>query len=478
MTYNHGIKVKENATALASPVKSTGGVQVVFGIAPVNLLDDPSSAVNKLFFCESFDEAKEKLGYSSDTKYTICQSMDACFKLFKIAPVIFCNVLNPQTHRKINANATFTIVNGKISLPEKGILLDTITVKADGQEKAMASGTDYEAAFDDDGKVIITFFCGQTGDVSVTSYSIDPSAVTANDIIGGVDSNTGAESGLELVRQVFPRFSRYPNFIIAPGFSAEANVAATLASKCEDINGKFKAECCVDIDTTAVTKYTSVAAEKNTKFMNSEHMIALWPRILQSDGRVFYFSAVYAAMASYYDFKNDEVPSTYSNRLLNASGAVLSDGTEVMLDETQANLLNENGIVTVINQMGWRTWGNNTACFPSNADPKDRWINCRRMFSYWGNSFITTYMNRVDDNTNYRLIESIVDDENIRANAYKPDKIADAKMVYNKDDNPVSQILNGKIKFKMYIAPYTPAEFIENTLEFDPSMLETTLGGE
>ena len=87
-------------------------------------------------------------------------------------------------------------------------------------------------------------------------------------------------------------------------------------------------------------------------------------------------------------------------------------------------------------------------------------------------------MNRVDDNTNYRLIESIVDDENIRANAYKPDKIADAKMVYNKDDNPVSQILNGKIKFKMYIAPYTPAEFIENTLEFDPSMLETTLGGE
>lgn len=478
MKYYHGIEVKENATSLAAPTLTNGGVQVVFGIAPINLLSNPSSAVNKLFYCESFDEAKEKLGYSSDTAYTICQSMDACFKLFSIAPVIFCNVLNPLIHRKSNASETYTIADGKITLSTKGILLDTITITADGQESAMIAGTDYATTFDDDGNVIVAFLGSQTGIVTVTSYSIDPTAVTSSDIIGGVDSNTGVETGLELVRQVFPRFSRYPSFILAPGFSSEASVAAALASKCVNINGKFKAECCVDIDTTTVTKYTNVATEKNGKYMNSEHMIVLWPKILQNDGRIFYYSVVYAALATYYDYKNDEVPSTYSNRLLNASGAVLSDGTEVMLDETQANVLNENGIVTAINQMGWRTWGNNTGCYPGNTDPKDRWINCRRMFSWWGNSFITTYMERVDNNMNYRLIESVVDDENIRANSYKPDKIADAKMVYNKSDNPISQILDGKIKFKMYLAPYTPAEFIENTLEFDPGMLENTLGGE
>ena len=58
--------------------------------------------------------------------------------------------------------------------------------------------------------------------------------------------------------------------------------------------------------------------------------------------------------------------------------------------------------------------GNNTACYPDVTDPKDRWIACRRFFSWWANSFMLTYKSRVDNPANKRLIETICDTENIR----------------------------------------------------------------
>ena len=38
-------------------------------------------------------------------------------------------------------------------------------------------------------------------------------------------------------------------------------------------------------------------------------------------------------------------------------------------------------------------------------------------------------------------------------------------------------ILDGQIRFHQHLAPYTPAEDILNTLEFDPDALATALNG-
>ncbi|MFR7629547.1 MAG: hypothetical protein ACLUZ6_02335 [Lachnospira eligens] len=88
-------------------------------------------------------------------------------------------------------------------------------------------------------------------------------------------------------------------------------------------------------------------------------------------------------------------------------------------------------------------------------------------------------MKKVDDPGNYRLVESIVDSENVRGNSLvSQGKCAGAKIVYSKEDNPVGNIVNGNVVFRQYIAPYTPAEYILDILEFDPTMLEAALGGE
>lgn len=483
MAYNHGVRVQEQATSLVAPITGTAGLQVIIGTAPVNLATDPYKATNVPMIAYSFSEAVEQLGYSDDFKnYTLCQSMDACFRVFNVAPIILINVLDPAKHKKANEDATVKVESMQAIVEVAGILADTVEVSSG--ETTLEAGTDYIATFDEDGYLVISLTTGGKGaaatELIVKSSSIDPTKVEENDIIGGYNASTGAESGMEIIRQIYPKFGMTPGLLLAPGWSHKPNVGVVLAAKCEEINGVFTCECILDIDCTAdgATKYTDCNEWKNGNGYTNKHSVVLWPQV-KVGTKQYAYSAIFGALTAYTDASNDDVPNlSPSNKLIGLTGSCLEDGSEVNLDQTQANLLNGQGIITAINMNGWRSWGNNTACYPANTDPKDRWFCCRRFFSWWGNSFILTYFQNVDDPANYRLVESIVDSENIRGNSYvSQGKCAGARIEFSEDENPVTDILNGKIQFHQYLAPYTPAEDILNVLEFDPDMLSAALNG-
>lgn len=473
MAYRHGVRIQENPTSVPTPVSNDSGVPVIFGTAPVNLTADPAGAANKLFLCNTFAEAKAAVGYSDDYEnYTLCQAMDAFFKAFGVGPIVICNVLDPAVHKK-EYSETLNVVDGQAVSKEKGVLLDSITIDT------LTAGTDYTVAFNEDGCPVITVIKESVNTVQISGKKIDPSMVTEASVIGNYDAGTGVETGLELVRKVYPTFGVVPGLLLAPGWSHKPSVGLALSEKCTDINGMFKCECVVDIDTTKAAKYSDVAKIKKESGFEAEHMICVWPKVKYA-GKVMYYSAIYAAMTVYTDYNNDGVPNlSPSNHALKISATVVADGTEINLDINQGNELNGEGIVTALNLNGYKAWGNNMAVYPGVTDPKDRWISCRRFISWWGNSFIVTYMIKVDDPANYRLIESIVDSENVRGNSLvSQGKCAGIKMVYSEEDNPVGNVIDGKIVFRQYLAPYTPAEDILNVLEFDPSMIETALGGE
>ena len=483
MAYNHGIRVNEQATSLVAPITGSAGLQVVVGTAPVNLAKDPYAATNVPLIAYSLAEAVEQLGYSDNFKsYTLCQSMDASFRVFNVAPSIFINVLDPKKHKKENSETTVDVVAKQATIETAGILLDTLTVKDGGA--ALEVGVDYITSFDDRGFVQISLIEGTThagaNQLTVKSTSIDPSAVQTKDVVGGYDPVTDKESGLELIRQVYPKFNMTPGLLLAPGWSHIPDVGIVLGAKCAEINGVFSCECVLDADSSAsgAKKYTAVGEWKNKNGYTNKHSVLLWPQV-KVGKKQYAFSAIFAALTAYTDANNDDVPNlSPSNKLIGITSMVLDDGTEITLDQTQANMLNGQGIVTAINVNGWRTWGNNTAAYPATTDPKDRWFCCRRFFSWWGNSFILTYFQKVDDPANYRLIESIVDSENIRGNSYASQgKCAGARIVFEAKDNPITNILNGKIQFHQYLAPYTPAEDILNVLEFDPDMLAAAISG-
>jgi hypothetical protein len=486
MSYKHGVYVSEQETSMTAPVTGTAGLQVVIGTAPVNLLDDPDSALNTPILANNYKEAVQAVGYSDDFEsYTLCEAVSATFNVIATAPVILINVLDPSKHKTALKGGDIPVNANVAVVEEKGVIVSELTVSistgTDSAKTELTKDTDYTVSFNDDGTVNLIMISEQAQTATTLKYTgqkIDPSAVTAADIIGGVDASTGEEKGLEVIRQIYPKLSMTPGILLAPRFSADATVSAALQAKTKEINGVFKCVCVLDIDSSenGATKYTDVKGQKEKQAATDANAYAVWPYAAVGE-TVYSGSSLAAALTAYTDAVNDDIPYVSpSNKTLSISKACLADGTEVLLDQDQANTVNSFGVATWLNMGGFRLWGNNTAAYPGNTDPKDRWFSVRRFLSWAANTFILTYFQRVDSPANKRLIEAIVDSENVRGNGFVArDVCARYEIEYNEDENQTTDLLNGKITFHQYITPYTPAEDIEDVIEFDPDALTEAL---
>ena len=480
----HGVFIVEEATALTVPISGKSSVQVVIGTAPVNMAEDPAAVVNTPILANSAAEAMAALGYSNDMekgKYTLCQTMYATNNIYQVSPVVYINVLDPAKHKKSLEESQYPVSQMQAIIPEEGVLINGLTVKNADGSTPLTLNTDYTAAFNSDGHLVLTLIEGGTGDsaesLTVSGEQIDPSAVTSADIVGAYDPMTGSETGAEVIRQVFPKLGIVPGLLLAPGWSQDPEVGIALSAKAANINGVFKAMALLDLDTEKAKKYTDTKKVKEDSGFTSPFCYPLWPCDKVGD-LILAKSATVGALVSYVDASNDDVPSNSpSNPLLGVTGQCLADGTEVTLDQDQASTVNEYGVTTAINMNGWKLWGNYTGAYPSSNDAKDIWFPVRRMFNWQGNTFIQTYFSKVDDPMNTVLVESVVDSENIRCAAYAPEKWAGAEIEYRSDDNPTTDILAGKMTFRQRIAPYTPAQEIENILSYDTAMLASAITG-
>lgn len=477
----HGIFIREEATALTIPITGYSAVQVAVGTAPVNMLDDPSSAVNAPILATKATEAMEGLGYCADfNEYTLCQTMYVTNNIYQVSPVVYINVLDPAKHKKA-LEATETAVDAlRAVVKETGVLREGLTVTVG--DETLEPSKDYTVSYDVNGRLVINLVAGGAGagaeKVSVSGFALDPKAVTKEDIIGAYDPATGAETGMELIRQIYPRFGIVPSVLLAPGYSQIPEVGIALSAKAANINGVFKGIALLDLDTEKARKYTDCKDVKEESGFTSEFCYPLWPCFKVGE-LTLASSAVVGGLISYVDVDHGDVPYVSpSNKILGVTGACLADGTEVIMDQDQANMVNAAGVATAFNFNGWRLWGNYTGAYPSTLDAKDMWLPVRRMFNWQGNTFIQTYLSKVDDPMNRRLVESVVDSENIRCAAFAPDRWAGASIEYTAEDNSDVDILAGRMTFRQHIAPYTPAQEIMNILSYDVSMLQDALTGE
>ena len=422
MAYKHGVYTSEVATSLVAPIEGTAGLMVVVGTAPVNMLADPAGAVNKPLLVHSYKEAVEAVGYVPDfAKYTLCEAISAAFSVVSVAPMVLINVLDPAKHTTAIEDTPIQINDGVAVLEKVGALLDKLVVKADGTTD-LTAGEDYTTSWNEDGTLNIVVLPDGKGDeatsLTVSGSQLDPSKVKASDIVGGVDVSSGKETGLEVIRQVYPLLGMTPGILVAPRHSMDATVAAALQAKTKDINSVYKAVCVVDIksDTGGATRYTDVKTTKEAQAVSDPNAYAVW--LYGKVGEVVYSGSILAAaLTAYTDAVNDDTPNVSpSNKTIAISAACLPDGTEVVLDQEQANVVNSYGVATWLNMNGFRLWGNNTAAYPGNTDHKDRWFSVRRFLNWAANSFILTYFQKVDSPANKRLIEAIVDSENVRGN--------------------------------------------------------------
>lgn len=334
--YKHGVYVTEQPTGVVAPVQSTAGLQVVIGTAPINRASDPYHCTNVPILATSLKEATAAIGYDDDyEKYTLCQSMGACFKVLGVSPVVYINVLDPAKHKKTMTETTVQVNSGVATVAVKDILLDKLVVKS--ASTTLTAGTDYTAAFDDDGYVTIAIIPGgkaaSATSLTVSGTQIDPTAVTADDVVGGVNAQ-GVETGMEVIRQIYPALNMTPGILLAPGWSENATVAAGLQAKTTGINGVFRAVCIVDVDssTTGAKMYTGVKQQKEKQAITSANCYPVW--LYAKVGDVVYAgSAMAAALTVATDAANGDIPYVSpSNKTLAISAACLKDGTEVLLD--------------------------------------------------------------------------------------------------------------------------------------------------
>lgn len=479
MSYFHGVKASEVPTSIVTPVQTTAGLPVVFGTAPVHLTDNPSAYVNKPVICYSWAEAVDALGYSDDwDKYTLCEAMYSEFKLYAVKPIIFVNVLNPAVHKASVTAAEKTLAADKTVTLNDPVLLGTLVVKSSSEAQPAVLDTDYTAAYDDDGKLVITVLedgsLASNTSIVVTYDKVDPTAVTANNVIGGVDSS-GNSTGLELLDKIYTLFSMVPGIVAAPGWSESPTVAAVMKAKCLNISDLFRCICLTDVDTAQVTKYSDVNVWKNNNNYTGTNQGVCWPCVRMGD-MVFHMSTHVMGVIGVTDAANDDVPyQSPSNQTLQATGLCLKDGTEVTLSLSQANLLNSQGVITGLNfSGGWKLWGNYTGAYPSITDVKDSFICVRRMFDWQYQTFILTYWQKVDQPLTPRLVKTIVDSEQIRLNGLvSRGFLLGADVKFLEEENPTTDLLNGIIRVHSYITPPVPAQEIDDILEYDVNNFQT-----
>lgn len=470
----HGVETTEIENNIGSVENPTYTTLFVVGKAPVHLATT-GNPINEPIVAFSLEEAKAKLGYSTDFgSYELCEVMHSHFTLYNSpGPVVFVNVLDPSIHKKTTSPETVNVTGGTILIDKQGVILDTLVIKNAGGTITYTRGLDYIVGYDEQDRVLISVLSGggigSAPSLLVSYDQVDPSLVDSSDIIGGTDVATGDKTGLELIDDVYAMFQLVPSLAIAPGYTDDPTVAGLLVSKMESIDSTFEGFAITDLD--ASLRKDEVVQWKQDNGYTSPLQANAYPMGVFNDV-TYHMSTLIAGAMCATDAANNGMPyASPSNKTLKIESPVLSDGTQIRVNNTDGDYLNSQGIVTVRRTgAGFRVWGNRTGAFPDFKDPQRGFIPVRRMFGWTKNRLKIDFLARIDDPMNPRLVDRILDDANIWLNGLVgAGYFLGARISFNQAENPTEKLLQGQMVFNMAISPPPPAQAIEFKIEHDVS---------
>lgn len=302
----------------------------------------------------------------------------------------------------------------------------------------------------------------------------DVSLVTEEDIIGGITD--GKRTGLALVEEVFPRFRLVPGQILAPRFSADPTVAIAIGAACKNIAGHFTALGIFDVPDT-VARHTDVPAWLNDNNLTDPNLLCMFGNAVYGNS-IEPGSIHLAGCMGLRDAQNEGVPFwSPSNTRMQCEGLTHA-GKELHLSPTEAAYLNGQGIVTGLNMVGGLVaWGDQTTAYPGITDVKDSSIPIRRMFSWVGNTLVLSSWQHVSSPIRRRLVETVQDSFNLWLNGLTAREfILGGRVTFELVDNPTIDLMNGKVRWHVYICPPQAGRELIFMLEYDPGYLQTLFG--
>jgi len=478
----HGIRTRQLPTSLTPPARIETAIPMVFGCAPIHRLptEEQASKLRQVVLLYTLAEAEEFFGIDVEkddfTKWGISEVAYCKFVLFGSAPILAVNVFDPAIHTANVAAESVLFSDGVAKLAHSDVI-GNLTLRNNATTPFTYTENTHYTLNRVTGVVTVVEDSQLATDIEATGMAFTaaytraaPENVTAAQVI----------SATMLTEEAFPKFRLIPNVLIAPNFSQIPAVAAALVTRTQRINGIFNAGGAIaDIPTEgtdAVTLYSSAPAYKNAQNLVSENLYLCYGKVRLGDD-IMNMSTQAACILAEIDARNGFPHESPSNENLKMQ-ALIVNGNEVVLDLQKANFLNANGITTALNFVnGWVLWGNRTACYPGVLDTKDTFFSSRRMLAWHGNRFILSYWSRLDKPMTRVWIETIVNSENIFiAGVVAAGALLGGRIELNQEQNPITDLMDGKVVFHTLLGLTTPAENVENLLEVDPSYLAVLFG--
>jgi len=384
--------------------------------------------------------------------------------------VIVVNVFNPTTHTEA-VTETKIVTNGKFRLTDPQIIDAAASLElvlTDGADEpdtvTYVEGTDYTVnKFGD--VTIIPGGAISEGDTVTCSYSrLDADAVANADIIGAIDPDTDVRTGFKLYEVMFNQFGFNPRIIIAPGYSQVKAISDEMIT----VANKYRGHAIIDGQFATPVNALAGRGNVTTPFgTSSKRAILVFPALRayddysqedQNEPYSMFLAGVIAATDN-----TDGYWFSPSNREIRGITGLSMPITAAVNDpQTQANLLNEAGIVTLFNSFGTglRTWGNRSAAFPTNTAPSN-FIPVQRTADILHESLELAMLQFIDQPISPALIDAIRDSVNgfIRT-LIQRGALIDGECTYDPAKNPNTQIAAGQLVFDIAFMPPTPAERI------------------
>nr|DAV41225.1 MAG TPA: sheath tube [Caudoviricetes sp.] len=306
-----------------------------------------------------------------------------------------------------------------------------------------------DSIFDQAGAVVVV----------VRVEAVDDAQQQLANVVGGVDSNTGAYTGVHALLGAESKLGVAPRILIAPGFTHQRSddTKNAVVAELQGIAERMRAVVIADGPNT-----NDEAAQKHAQQIGSPRVYVVdpWVRKLNETGQIV--DAPPSACVAGIIAKTDNDSGFWvspSNKPINGIVGV-SRPVDFVLGDTssRANLLNENHVATIIRQDGYRLWGNRTS---AKNDPKWMYLSVRRTADMINDSLLRAHMWAVDRNITKTYLQDVTEG----VNAYlrhlaNIGAIINGRCWADPELNTPDQIQQGRVYVDFDFSASYPAEHI------------------
>ena len=451
--YKHGT-YGEFAESIGGVGTQGSTVAVYIGAAPVNLVRGYAKYVNAPVKLSNFSAARRYMGYSSDwANFDLCEALSTHMDNASgnAGPIVVINVLDPATHKKqTQTTKELTFTNGRASFESDTVVLDSLVLADKVVDKDFSIDYDFTR-----GQVILTSLGDTviTGKINATFDEVDPSAITAEDIIGGITAG-GEYSGLGCIDLIYQELGLIPNLILCPKWSSTPAVYNAMIKAGTKINGHWDAFILADIPVldgeTKVDTIEAAIAWRSTNAYDNECSKAFWPQNKDSLGNIHHAAVLAAWRTLLVDATHAGLPmETCSNKAVPVVSHYFGENsTNRGFDQTRANELNAAGITTTVYWGGqWVLWGPHTAAFNhgSVSDNRNIFDVSIRMMMYVSNSFQQEHALLIDSPMTRAMADTIRmrEQEKLDAWAAMGAFIGTPVCLFTEADNSTAELVEG-----------------------------------